>query len=163
MSIIVLGYCNTTVYIYMLHVHVKIQRLNLLFAMGLFIYICYSALQKNKQCRAKDIGSMSQYLHPYYASWIHRLALVTWRRSRPSIRHRGWATRSTRRGENCASGCSIFAILCGWRCGPVAILWSDNCSKIPGIFKVHFNDVLVFTGENVFRARRFLSFRARAS
>ena len=65
-------------------------------------------------------------------------------------------TYTSRRGENRASGCSIFAILCGWRCGPVAILWSDNCSKIPGIFKVHFNDVLVFTGENVFRARRFL-------
>ena len=70
--------------------------------------------------------------------------------------------QTSRRGENRASGCSFFAILCGWRCGPVAILWSDNCSKIPGIFKVHFNDVLVFTGENVFRARRFLSFISSA-
>ena len=80
--------------------------------------------------------------------------LVGTRRNSPSHR--------TRRGENRASGCSFFAILCGWRCGPVAILWSDNCSKIPGIFKVHFNDALVFTGETVFRARRFLWFISSA-
>ena len=53
----------------MLHVHVKIQRLNLLFAMGLFIYICYSALQKNKQCRAKGIGSISTPTMLFYMNF----------------------------------------------------------------------------------------------
>ena len=39
---------------------------------------------------------------------------------------------------------------------------SAVCSKIPRIFKVHFNDVLVFTAQNVFRARRFLAFISSA-
>ena len=39
----------------MLHVDVKIHRLNLLLAMGLFL-CCF---EKHKRCRAKDMGSIS--------------------------------------------------------------------------------------------------------
>jgi hypothetical protein len=37
--------------------------------MGLFLYICYYDLQKNKQCRAKDIGSISTPTMLFYMNF----------------------------------------------------------------------------------------------